>query len=288
MFPKLDLTLFSTSANNRSSGAVRRRPSERAIADGDVRFLRKHWFRLLGICLFLSSALTASCSVSAPTRTSTTTTIDTTESAVVPPASTADVAVNGVDANEPLRDSLSSKPAIFRYRPTSGVLMIPDPTIESSANGFLFADVYSGLTRPSLLVPDEIEADLAESYVISPDGLEYTFRLRDGAKFSDGAPVTIHDVKWSWERALRPETRSVRATEVLGMIVGAHGISAGLANELVGFTAVDDVTFTVRLERPHADFLWLLTDPVASVLKPVNAETWATGVDWATGYSPRG
>ena len=41
---------------------------------------------------------------------------------------------------------------------------------------------------------------LAESWKMSPDGLEFDFILRKGTKFHDGAPVTAEDVKFSFER----------------------------------------------------------------------------------------
>jgi peptide/nickel transport system substrate-binding protein len=46
---------------------------------------------------------------------------------------------------------------------------------------------------------------LAESYEISDDGLEYTFRLRDDVHFSDGVPVTADDVIFTYETAVNPE-----------------------------------------------------------------------------------
>lgn len=41
---------------------------------------------------------------------------------------------------------------------------------------------------------------LAESWAVSDDGLSYTFTLREGATFHNGAPVTAQDVKWAWDR----------------------------------------------------------------------------------------
>ena len=43
------------------------------------------------------------------------------------------------------------------------------------------------------------EPQLAESWTISPDGKYYTFKIRDGAKFSDGTPLTAEDVKFSFD-----------------------------------------------------------------------------------------
>ena len=47
---------------------------------------------------------------------------------------------------------------------------------------------------------------LAESMEVSDDGLAYVFKLRDGLKFHNGAPVTSAEVVWSWRRYLDPAT----------------------------------------------------------------------------------
>ena len=95
--------------------------------------------------------------------------------------------------------------------------------------------------------------------------------------------MTSGDVKWSWERALDLDTESPHASEILGLILGAEELATGRSTELAGFKTVDSSTFVVELERRHADFLWLLADPVASVLKESNAVAWATTVNWASG-----
>ena len=178
---------------------------------------------------------------------------------------------------------VSSRPAVFLHYPLGQPLIVPDPAVYVADNAFLYAEVFSGLTRPSRSLADEIELDLASTYSIDDDGLTYTFTLRDGLKFSDGTPVTSGDVKWSWERALNPDTESADASEILGIIVGADELVSGMSTELAGFKVVDSSTFVVALKRRHADFLWLLADPVASVLKESNAVTWATTVNWAGG-----
>jgi len=49
----------------------------------------------------------------------------------------------------------------------------------------------------------ELEMGIAKSYEISPDGLHYTFKLREGMKFTDGQPLDAAAVKWSIDRVMR-------------------------------------------------------------------------------------
>ena len=52
----------------------------------------------------------------------------------------------------------------------------------------------------------EALALLAEDWTSDPDGKSYTFTLRQGVKFHNGAPLTATDVLWSWNRYMDPKT----------------------------------------------------------------------------------
>src|SRR5687768_4738372 len=47
---------------------------------------------------------------------------------------------------------------------------------------------------------------LAKSVDVSADGKTYTFKLREGLKFSNGEPLTSADVLASWQRYVDPKT----------------------------------------------------------------------------------
>lgn len=51
----------------------------------------------------------------------------------------------------------------------------------------------------------ELEPGLAESYEVSPDGMVYTFQLREGLKFPDGTDFNADAVVWSINRVIRME-----------------------------------------------------------------------------------
>ena len=103
----------------------------------------------------------------------------------------------------------------------------PDPAIDfaseySSLNGApLVTEIDAGLTRIVDDPSSPFELELADSYNVSLDGLEYEFILRNDLKFSDGSPLTSGDFKWSWERSLKKSEAGSRARDVFGLIEGA-------------------------------------------------------------------
>lgn len=161
----------------------------------------------------------------------------------------------------------------------------PDPAIDAASVGLidlsspsLVTEIHAGLTR---IVDDSTSPfvlELADSYNVNLDGLEYEFVLRNDLKFSDGSPLTAGDFKWSWERALKKSDAGSRARDVFGLVEGAEAVILGDSEDLSGVVAIDDRTLRVRLTNPRADFPSLLGDPVASVLKKDNALSW--GTEW--------
>ncbi len=100
---------------------------------------------------------------------------------------------------------------------------------------------------------------LAKTWTISRDGLDYTFQLREGLRFQDGAPVTADDVVYTFRRLLGPgRAGSSLASPYLSSIVGAADYGAGRATRLEGVEALDAGSVRVRLERPYLSFLEVL------------------------------
>jgi ABC-type transport system substrate-binding protein len=123
----------------------------------------------------------------------------------------------------------------------------------------------------------ELEPDLAESFMVSDDGLTYTFKLRDGLKFHNGRAVTSADVKYSLERAVNPKTQSPGGG-YFGMIAGYDDVAGGKATELAGITTPDDKTVVIKLTRPDATFLHLMAINFGYVVPKDEVEK--AGADW--------
>jgi hypothetical protein len=86
---------------------------------------------------------------------------------------------------------------------------------------------------------------LAQSIDVSKDGKTYTFKLRPGVKFHNGAPLTSADVVWSWKRYLDPNTKWLCLSEFDG--------SQALKIESV--EAKDPLTVVFKLNQARPLFL---------------------------------
>ncbi|MFD2209833.1 peptide ABC transporter substrate-binding protein [Virgibacillus halophilus] len=94
---------------------------------------------------------------------------------------------------------------------------------------------------------------------ISEDGKNYTFKLREDAKWTNGDPVTANDFVYAWKRAVDPDTASEYAYMFSGVIKNATDIMNGKAKpEELGVKADGDYTLKVELEQPVQYFDSLL------------------------------
>lgn len=136
---------------------------------------------------------------------------------------------------------------------------IPDLNQVLTTDGISFSvlnNVMEGLYR--LDANNEPEPAMAESVDISDDKLTYTFHLRDGIKWSNGDPVTAEDFKYSWLRAMHPDTSGAYADILSDYIVGGEAFNEGEAEATdVAIDAKDEQTLEVELKSPSPFFLGL-------------------------------
>ncbi len=120
-----------------------------------------------------------------------------------------------------------------------------------TATEVLNKNLYNNLVRFNAKM--EIVPDLATKWVVSPDGLAWTFDLRDGVKFHDGTAFNAEAVKVNFERVLDQKTGSPRRS-VLGMIKSIEAISP--------------TRVKITTAYPTGSFLQQLAHPVAAIISP--------------------
>ncbi|WP_458125535.1 ABC transporter substrate-binding protein [Paenibacillus sp. Z3-2] len=143
-----------------------------------------------------------------------------------PPASSTE---NGQPGSTPTKDELvlavGTEPE-GGFDPTTGWGQYGSPLFQSTL-----------LKRDAKL---QLVNDLATTYSVSEDGLEWTVTLRDDVKFSDGEPLTAEDVEFTFDTAAK------------------SGSVIDLTN-LADVQAPDDRTVVFTLKTPQSTFISLLT-----------------------------
>lgn len=166
--------------------------------------------------------------------------------------------------------------------------LIP-PLASDSASHAIASLVYNGLVKYDGQL--NLVGDLAESWQISPDGLQITFKLRRGVCWHDGAPFTARDVLFTYQVMVDPETPTAYS---------------GDYKQVKKAEVLDDYTFRVTYDQPFAPALssWGLAILPRHLLKgkditrsPLSRHPVGTGPyifkEWKTGdriiltYNPR-
>jgi peptide/nickel transport system substrate-binding protein len=118
------------------------------------------------------------------------------------------------------------------------VTLDPQQLSQGVVAGSILPSIFSSLVQFDEdlgLVPD-----LAESWEVSSDGLQYSFKLRPGLTFHNGDSLTSADVKYTYERAINPDFASPHANK-LALVES--------------FDTPDEQTVTLSLSAPFAPFL---------------------------------
>jgi peptide/nickel transport system substrate-binding protein len=144
---------------------------------------------------------------------------------------------------------------------TVGMVLEPpglDPTAgaASAIREVTYANIYEGLTR--IDAKGEVQAGLAESWKISPDGLTYTFKLIHGVKFHDGTPFDCSIVQFSYGRAVAADSTNAQKQ---------------LFEPIASTDCPDASTAVIKLKRPTALFLFDMGWGDAVMLSPKSVAT---------------
>jgi len=134
----------------------------------------------------------------------------------------------------------------------------------------ILRDLFLGLTTED--AKSQTIPGAAESWTVSDDGKTYTFKLRQGATWSDGSPVTADDFVYSWRRVLDPATGSEYASMIYP-VLNAEELNTGKAKpEDLGVKAVDPGTLEVTLKAPTPYFLEMLTHQATYPVQKANVD----------------
>lgn len=123
--------------------------------------------------------------------------------------------------------------------------LIPANTNETGG-GHIIEMLFSGLTYYD--ESGETHYDMAES-IDTEDSQNYTVKLKEGQKFSDGSPVTSSSFVDAWKLGAKEKMMQLN---FYAPIEGSDDEGGG---DLTGLEVIDDTTFTIKLKQPEPDFI---------------------------------
>jgi peptide/nickel transport system substrate-binding protein/oligopeptide transport system substrate-binding protein len=132
----------------------------------------------------------------------------------------------------------------------------------------LFTAVYEGLFSYHPFTMEPVRA-VAEQWEVSDDKKQWTFTLRQNAKYWNGDPVTAGDFRAAWISLLSPERESPYSS-LFDVIEGAREYRTGAAKDpsAVGVSAPNARTLVVRLNSPASFFPAMLCHHSFSPIHP--------------------
>lgn len=139
------------------------------------------------------------------------------------------------------------------YAITADIPVLDPHIAELPEAGMVFRQIYDTLVFRDNHT-HEFVPGLAQSWEISPDGLQYTFNLRQDITFHDGARLDAEAVARNIDRIFDPAINSARARSLLGPF--SH------------YEITDDYTIHLRLAIPFAPFLDGLAQPFLGISSP--------------------
>lgn len=123
----------------------------------------------------------------------------------------------------------------------------------------LLITLFEGLVKEDS--NGEIVPALAKEIIVSEDGLEYTFKLRDDIYYSSGEKITSEAFK-SFFKAFLSDRNNVYASR-LDCIYGAKSFREGTSEfSDVAISVKDDSTLAIRLNYKSPYFIYILANPV--------------------------
>ena len=146
------------------------------------------------------------------------------------------------------------------------------PVLDPTANAaqaikeVTYGNIFEGLL--AINAKGELYPKLATSWDVSPDNKTFTFHLRSGVKFSDGTDFSSADVKFTFERAVAPNSKNAQKW---------------IFTPISSIETPDPLTAKITLKDPTSKFLFGLAMGDAVI---VDAKSAATNVTAPIGTGP--
>lgn len=155
-----------------------------------------------------------------------------------------------------------------------------DPALNSAVDG---GNMLITLFETLLIIDQDnkVQPGQAEKYEVSPDGLTWTFTMRDGLKWSDGTELNAKDFEYTFKRIADTNVAAPYAETVIGMIEGYKDAIDSKNPEKLNVKASDDgKTLTIKLAYPCSYFDKIVAfgtmSPVQKATVEKNGDSWAT------------
>ena len=157
------------------------------------------------------------------------------------------------------RHECNSDKKIFRYNESAGINTLDPAFAKDQAHIWVCSQLYNGLVQLDSML--HVQPAIAHSWEITDEGTTYTFHLRQDVRFHS-SPLLGRDSS----RTVVADDFCYSLGRILDPLVASPGrwIFAEVADN--GFQAIDDSTFQIKLKRPFAPFLSLLSMPYCSVV----------------------
>lgn len=124
----------------------------------------------------------------------------------------------------------------------------------------LVSNIFSGLVEVN--EKGEPIPDLAMGWTISDDGLEYTFKINEKNKWSNGTEVTAKDFQIFFRDLLSPDNEDYTSNELYS-IYGVKDYREGKIDfSEVAINSPDDYTLVLRMNNKDDDLLKNLAKPI--------------------------
>ncbi len=199
-------------------------------------------------------------------------------SAYAAPAPAAETQAGGEEAAAPASAAAEEGEKILVVALGADPTSLDPESVMNNESGFVMSTIFDGLTKYNKGT-SEPGPGLAESWEVSEDGTEYTFKLREGVKFHDGTDFNADAALAELDRVINPDNPYYVYNQE-----GVHSFATFTWGLVTGTEKIDDYTIKITLSEPHAPFLASIAMVWSGMMSPAAVEKYGFDVN----YNPVG